>query len=112
MLIAAGRISGHGNDCDGAFSYTGVYGDDNSVTLTKIYTAPIIYVPASMTYRGVWNGHYVAGIWHDDRDPSNRGPFELWPKDEEMEIEAIVEVAEVAEELVVHGEAKPGSPMK
>jgi hypothetical protein len=94
MLLSAGLVSGHGHDQDGEFTYSGEYGGDNRVVLTKVYTVNRIPVPASMTYDGSWNGHYLAGIWRDDSDSSNRGSFELWPRDEEALIQSLHEAEE------------------
>ena len=89
FTFADGSARGEGFDKDGEFVYWGTYGVDGSVLLTKVYNLAYAPVPKSMTYRGTWNGSWIGGIWNDDWYPDNRGPFEMWPIDEEMAIEQL-----------------------
>lgn len=87
MSFCDGWAAGKGRDPQGSFAYAGEYTLDGSrVLLNKTYTGALVAVPASITYHGVWDGALIAGEWIDDMVPTNRGPFEMWPIDGELDL--------------------------
>ncbi|OQA34897.1 MAG: hypothetical protein BWY56_01814 [Acidobacteria bacterium ADurb.Bin340] len=80
LVFQDGQVLGFGSDPDGEFQYSGQSHPDGSVSLTKVYTSPLIQVPSSLTYIGAWDGRRIAGEWMDDMYPGrNHGPFRMWP---------------------------------
>lgn len=79
LVFVSGNMMGLGSDRDGAFQMNGTYTPSDVAEFGKVYTDPTRVVPARMTYRGQWNGRCLVGRWTDDSDPSNKGPFRMWP---------------------------------
>ena len=79
LVFVSGNMMGLGSDRDGAFQMNGTYTPSGVAEFGKVYTRPTRPVPARMIYRGQWNGRCLVGRWTDDSDPSNKGPFRMWP---------------------------------
>lgn len=93
LYFEAGRISGGGNDRDGAFSLQGSFDEQTgAVAIDKFYSGLLV------KYRGHWDGTLICG----DSEIigflfSDRGQFEIWPEGEDeavqfftQEIESVV----------------------
>ena len=79
----AGRISGEGSDRDGEFRMTGRYQTDGTIGMMRVYhvcTEGPESIGIPYEYRGVWNGSFIEGHWFVVADPSEGGPFEMWPE--------------------------------
>jgi hypothetical protein len=85
IRFRGGVLEGEGEDHDGAFTFRGRY-EGAKVQFLKTYRVKRWNVAHRMTYTGVWNGNFIGGLWMDNRDMTNRGPFELWPLSEESEL--------------------------
>lgn len=79
LTFTNGRVQGTGVDADGFFEYVGSVYADGSLSLTKTYAQPFIPVPPALSYIGRWDGRCASGQWIDDQDPTNNGPFRMWP---------------------------------
>jgi hypothetical protein len=89
------RISGHGADRDGSFSFSGTYHPrTNLVEMTKRYPELNVH------YRGTWDGQMIAGTWRfavfipPNTLLGDTGDFELWPQTEEPGVETLMETRE------------------
>jgi hypothetical protein len=107
LVFQSGNLMGFGSDRDGAFQINGTYSSSGSAEFGKVYTQPVRPVPARMTYRGQWNGRCLVGRWTDDSDPSNEGPFRLWPGAGPDPGEELDEAADLPNEL----ELTPATPL-
>ena len=89
LVFQGGQVLGFGSDPDGEFQYSGQIHADGLVSITKVYTNPLIRVPASLSYVGTWDGRRILGKWMDDAHPArNHGPFRMWPgKQDEPSLE-------------------------
>lgn len=90
LVFQSGNLMGFGLDRDGAFQIHGTYTPSGSAEFGKVYTHPVRPVPARMTYRGQWDGRFLVGRWFDDCDPSNEGPFRMWPGSD-LDLDQILE---------------------
>lgn len=91
LTIRTGQVWGSGVDKDGDFELTGNYNArTQQVTLTRRYTRTTEPsqegVGIAYDYSGIWDGSMVHGHWHFRINPSEGGPFEMWPnRDEDRE---------------------------
>lgn len=98
IRFSAGVLEGRGQDQDGEFTFRGHY-EANKVRFVKAYRDPDWYVAGRLVYEGVWNGTFIGGVWVDTASRANRGPFELWPVDENegLSLTALYEAERTAE---------------
>lgn len=107
LVFQSGNLMGFGSDRDGAFQISGTYIPTGVAEFGKVYTNPTRVVPARMTYRGQWNGRCLVGRWTDDSDPSNEGPFRMWPGTGPDPGHVLEEAADLPNEL----ELIPAAPL-
>lgn len=90
MEFVDGKIAGLGTDPQGEFTYTGSYDlISGTVVLSKSYTKATARVPQLLWYIGNWDGQIIAGRWTFGEGIGQSGPFEMWPLDEEISLDAM-----------------------
>jgi hypothetical protein len=81
--FANGVISGGGADVVGPFTISGAYGAETADFTKK-------YPRHSVKYEGKWDGQVLFGTWVI-RSIRDRGEFEIWPEDEELQLEVLAQ---------------------
>lgn len=99
LRILQGTIEGTGSDVDGEFDVRGTYqAGSERVTMIRIYTWTTDpsqdSVGLPFVYDGTWDGEMVHGHWVEPTEPSNTGPFEMWPDREEDRKERAIDLSE------------------
>lgn len=99
LLISKATFHGSGTDIDGDFNITGTFDQATGlVTMVRRYTRSPknpSQVGYAFDYLGKWNGYYVSGAWMFSTDPTNGGPFEMWPEEQEEMTELNYELTEL-----------------
>lgn len=88
LHFGQGEISGGGSDASGTFKMDGSYDQfSNEVAITKSYTTLFVI------YRGKWDGALISGFSkiYGPHGFFDEGHFELWPENDEMSLERLME---------------------
>ena len=91
LHFAQGEISGGGTDTSGVFKMDGSYDQfSNEVAITKSYSSLFVI------YRGKWDGALISGHSkiYGPHGFFDEGNFELWPQNDEMSLESLMQEAE------------------
>ena len=94
LTVRDGRILGTGEDADGDFQLEGDYDAGGEVAIVRRYTYCTLGpegIGTPYLYRGRWDGAVVSGSWRPIVGPYDGGPFEMWPEDPLLELDAIEE---------------------
>lgn len=98
LQISGCAVSGTGSDSDGDFELLGEYDpSDDRVMLERRYVrAPKnpSQVGYPFIYLGRWDGVMVSGRWMMSTQPSFGDGFEMWPRQDEVVLEAQRESSE------------------
>lgn len=98
LKFSGDSFTGFGTDSDGEFELVGEYDpDDGAVSIVRRYViAPKNpdQVGHPFLYIGRWDGYQVSGRWMDSYHLGYGGPFEMWPQEEEVAIEQMMQIEE------------------
>jgi len=91
LNFRGGKVDGGGTDQIGGFTIAGTYGTEGEVEFRKKYSTHTIF------YRGKWDGSMIFGTWQlGKRVVFDHGEFEIWPENEELGLESVEQVEELA----------------
>lgn len=111
LKFSGDSFTGQGTDVDGVFELAGEYDPgDNAVSIVRTYivaTRNPGQVGYPFIYIGRWDGYQIHGRWMMSTHPAEGGTFEMWPQEEEVAIEKMMQ--EVEEPMAIPGPTRIGA---